>query len=680
VGRLAAVLTVACGVLSLTAVAVLAWTFGRLHAEDGVGFFVVDVAQALVYGLVGGVLARRAAGGALGWLLLSVGLSHALSAVVGQYAYLWLMGVAVPGGRWALWAESWLYLPGVGVAACVLPALLPDGRLSGRVRRAVVAVAGVVIVVHTVALAARPGSLVRSEDFPNPFAVPAAATLLPIASVVGVLCAAAGPALLFARRRESTGADRTAMSWLLAGDLLLLVTLLLDVTGVSATPPYGAVAAPLLQLATLPLLPLAILVIALRHRRWGLRVAVNHALVWSLLTVGFVWAYLLAIAWLSSVLQVRGGLALPVVAAGVVAVAFEPVRSRLQHAADRLVYGDRGDPLSVLGEVARRLADPPGHTDALADVAASLVTRIRLASVTVDLARASGWERAAQAGDPVGTPVELPLVHHGEIVGRLRSCPRPGEQLRPADLELLDRVAEQLATAVFARRRDIDLRRSQRELVTAREEERRRLSRDLHDELGPTLAGIALGVRAAANVITAGRTDGLAPLLDTLSHQAGAAAQQVRHIAHDLRPPWLDEDGLLGALHRHVDTLQEPGSTDGAAVRLTAPAVLPALPAAVEVAAYRVAVEAIANVLRHAHAAECQITVTADADTLAIRIDDDGIGLPPRRRNGVGITSMQERTAELGGTLAVGDRYPTGTTVRLALPLRPRPAPQDGPP
>jgi signal transduction histidine kinase len=201
--------------------------------------------------------------------------------------------------------------------------------------------------------------------------------------------------------------------------------------------------------------------------------------------------------------------------------------------------------------------------------------------------------------------------------------------------------------------------------VAAREEERRRLRRDLHDGLGPTLAGIALGLDVAGNTL-ADDPDGARAVLRELKAETAASIGDVRRLVNDLRPPALDEFGLTAALRQHADRVSV---RDGhLAVTVNAPPHLRALPAAVEVAAYRIAMEAVTNAARHASARQCQLRLTLD-DTLEVEVCDDGVGLPTARREGVGLAAMRERAAELGGTCLIEGRPGGGTRVLARLPL-----------
>jgi signal transduction histidine kinase len=208
--------------------------------------------------------------------------------------------------------------------------------------------------------------------------------------------------------------------------------------------------------------------------------------------------------------------------------------------------------------------------------------------------------------------------------------------------------------------------------VTAREEERRRLRRDLHDGLGPALAGMALRAEAAGELVSRD-PDVASRMLDDLRQEARGALADIRRLVYELRPPALDELGLVGAVRQQAERLTgsaEPGADAGATPTITvrAPDRLPELPAAVEVAAYRIAAEALANVVSHSGARDCEVRFSHDGG-LIVEVEDDGRGVPVDSRAGVGLTSMRERAAELGGTVEIAPGAVGGTRVRAWLPL-----------
>jgi signal transduction histidine kinase len=265
----------------------------------------------------------------------------------------------------------------------------------------------------------------------------------------------------------------------------------------------------------------------------------------------------------------------------------------------------------------------------------------------------------------VGDPIRLPLAYQGETIGQLILSPRaPGEVFSAADRQLLDDLARQAGVAAHEIGLTIALQRSRERLVTAREEERRRLRRDLHDGLGSQLAALHLRAGTLRALIPPGLPAADAGVLE-LQSEIHAAIGDIRRLVYELRPPALDELGLDGALR---SLAAQCSSQNGLQVRVDAPEKVPPLPAAVEVAAYRIAQEALANVVRHAQAHTCRVQLRL-ADALCLEILDDGLGLPAARQAGVGLRSMRERAEELGGTCVVDSPTAGGAQVLVRLPL-----------
>ena len=240
------------------------------------------------------------------------------------------------------------------------------------------------------------------------------------------------------------------------------------------------------------------------------------------------------------------------------------------------------------------------------------------------------------------------------------------------DRALLEGFAGQAGAAVHGVRLTMQLQRAREQLVLAREEERRRLRHDLHDELAPTLAGLSLTAATASDLL---ETDPPAAraLVTELHAALRASVGEVRRLAHDLRPPVLDELGLLAALRERARQFDTASGEDDLRVSVRAPDALPPLPAAVEVAAYRICSEALLNVVRHAQARTCTIQLAiCEAEAvrrLHIDVTDDGVGVPAVHRSGIGLHSMHERAAELGGACSVGPGPGGGTRVLVELPL-----------
>jgi signal transduction histidine kinase len=362
-------------------------------------------------------------------------------------------------------------------------------------------------------------------------------------------------------------------------------------------------------------------------------------------------------------------LLLSLLATGLIAVLFQPIHHRLQRAVNRLAFGDRDDPYKVLSQLGRQLRETAVPEETLPAITATLCQALKLPYAAVALNTAEG-ERymAASTGRPAAKSEEWPLYYQGEAVGWLIVSPRsPEEYFTERERLLLADIANQAGAAAYATRMTTALQRSRERLVLAREEERRRIRRDLHDGLGPTLASQTFKLDAALELVEAD-PQAAAMMLQSLKSQNQSLIADIRQLVHALRPPSLDELGLLAAVRVHLN--QMALGSNGPAVTVTAvPNSLPALPAAVEVAAYRIALEGITNVTRHARAQRCELRLEITPAGLLVQISDDGAGLSPDTQPGVGLASMRERAEELGGTFQVTGRAGGGTVVTAVLPL-----------
>jgi signal transduction histidine kinase len=433
--------------------------------------------------------------------------------------------------------------------------------------------------------------------------------------------------------------------------------------------PSTTPVAEVLLLGAVTFIPVAIGIAILKHRLFDIDLLINRTLVYTVLTAVLVGAYVSVVAAARVILQGHTAAGVSVAATALVAVLFAPARSWLQRRADRLLYGDRHDPHAALSRLGRRLAATAQPEALLPSLVETVAESLRLPYVAV---RVNTGEDAAtptvEHGRLVGEPLRLPLVHQGAQVGELLLGPRtPGEGFSTADRRVLAELAAQAAVAVHAVQLTAALQQARTRLVTAREEERRRLRRDLHDGLGPTLAGVVLGLDTAGNLL-----DGQPPaaqaaaLLERLRDQTQGAIAGIRRLVYGLRPPALDDLGLVPALQTQLAAFGQ--GSGGVVVSVEADGDLAALPAAVEVAAYRITVEAVTNAARHAHARHCRVRLCHDG-ALRVEVRDDGVGLRPGWHPGVGLASMRERAVELGGTLHLERADGGGTIVTANLPV-----------
>jgi signal transduction histidine kinase len=403
---------------------------------------------------------------------------------------------------------------------------------------------------------------------------------------------------------------------------------------------------------------------------YDLPTAANKALVWAALSGAVLAIYAIIVGVAGTALDSRGGRWFPWVAAAVVAVSITPLRDALQRSVNRVTYGQWDDPYQVLADLGRRLEASADPDRLLREVTTQLTASLGLRDVAI----LDSTGRTLMGRPRAGASL-LPLVAFGRAVGTLTYTSTG--VLRGGDDTLLHDLAAHLGGLLYAHNVTADLRRARERLVLAREEERRRLRRDLHDGLGPALAGHLLRLEVATDALPA--TSAIRTQLDALRGELQGTVEDVRRVVEGLRPPALDEIGLAGAIEQAIGRLTNRGiagrsgasGAHGPAAEVTI-APLPALSAAVEVAAYRIVSEAVTNVVRHAAATRCRVTVATDGQALRIEVQDDGGGIRPGSRRGHGLDTMRERAEELGGTLTVSSPASgfarTGTAVTAVLP------------
>ncbi len=340
---------------------------------------------------------------------------------------------------------------------------------------------------------------------------------------------------------------------------------------------------------------------------------------------------------------------------------------------DDLVYGHHDDAFALMATVHPHLDLMTASQVILPTIAATIAQSLKLPYVAIESQGGEAPLVAVFGVVPQDANLTYLLLRYQETrIGELRvAARRADEPLSHSDLKVLGDLARQVGIALYAAQLTQDLQRARIRLVTAREEERRRIRRDLHDGLGPTLANFAMRLEQARECLPPGAEES-ATLLAHLTGQAQTTIADIRHLVYDLRPPDLDEYGLLSALREYLHRMHPKGIQ----VTLNAPATLPVLPAAVEVAVYRIVQEAFNNARKHAQARTITVTITLEqvaAEPLALQvtIGDDGRGLAPDHLVGVGLHSMQERAEELGGTCVIHNLTAGGVQVVAHLPLTP---------
>ncbi|WP_432573939.1 sensor histidine kinase [Kineococcus sp. SYSU DK005] len=612
--------------------------------------------------VVGVLIVTRFPRAAYGWWWL--GLSLAVGTVVGGVVAITRL---ITGGPVANWVGglvlSWAY---VGVLLCLVQVLLlfPDSRPPSRRWRWVARLALWCAIAGTVAVTVAP---VPQGESPSPIAVDGVLGTVALgiwyAGTTGLLVLVlVSTAAVPWRWRGAGPAQRRQLKWFAWGTAWFAPAFIVAAFFDDFFPAWVNAVLVATQFVALQV---AVGFAMLRHGLYDVDRVINRTLLYVVVSACLIAAYL-GVVVVTSVFLAGHLVGVPqAVATATVALLVLPVRSRVQKAVDRVTFGARGDPYAVLTQLGHHLQTAGDPEAVLVGIVRSVALTLRLPYAAIALRRGQDVLPAASYGVEPSNLVGFPLTYQGDQVGVLLAAPRSArEDLTSTDRRLLSDLARHAGVAAYAYLLTDDLRRSRARVLAAREEERRRLRRNLHDGLGPTLAAVALGLETARRRLDDPSRAG--SMLTRLGMDLQGAIEEVRRLAHDLRPPALDQFGLLEAIRVEArrfeteaaatpqDTTPQPtrtqvGSTaHGLSIDLQAPAVAPQLPAAVEVAAYRIIGEALTNVVRHSGARHCVVRLRFD-EHLHIEITDDGTGLAPKHRRGVGLTSMVERATEVGG-------------------------------
>jgi signal transduction histidine kinase len=633
------------------------------------------VSYAVPYAVAGAFLIARRPDLPFGWLLSVTAVLAAAGAAADSLAY-----VAVYQGATPRWAAVAFALSGTAMLPTAVQGLVnvrfPSGRLSSRWGRGleIALIAGILLGFVAGASSDQKLTLIRAdssiEQLSNPLTegtlVGRIATDLTIVVPAVILLGLIAGLSVVRRAWKAHGIERYQLRWRAFG---VVLSLLLFPWAVSE----GLPAVTDLLDGLFFVLTLAIPVV--RYRLWAIDTVIRRSAAYALVTIAVAGMFALIAAGGTAVASQRTGF---ILAAAVAAVTFAPARSYSQRLVDRFFYGQRDDPYRALSDLGRRLATAAAPGQVLPAVVTTVAESLRLPYVAIE--RPADGSVLAAVGEPgsaeQASAQRWPLSYQGVTVGVLVARPRRGEQaFDPRDRAVLEDIARQAGTAVHAQALTADLLESRQRLVSAREEERRRLRRDLHDGLGPLLTSVGLNIDAARVHAERGRSadqpdaggDNLGLLLGRAKEGAAQAIADLRGIVYELRPSSLDDLGLAGAIDAHIRRLGEQ-----AGVRITLQAgPLTDLPAAVEVATFRIATEAVNNAVRHSGAANCQVRLeTSTPGQLLVEVRDDGAGSQPWRP-GVGLLAMRERAAELGGILTAGPAADGGTvSARFPLPDR----------
>ncbi len=671
-------LTVTVTALIYTAVRPLP---GSLVNQQGSGADgVAGIAFVTGFATVGALLVWKRPGNPIGWLLSVTGLSYAAGISEVLLAHF-------PGALTFVSWMGWIWLFGIGLAVFVL-LLFPTGHLPSRRWRPVAWAAAAGIAGWVLGNSFAPRIISDDTPTPNPVGVAApAGDVFVVLAIGGVLLIvgtglAALVSLVFRYRRAAT-VEREQLKWLVYAGALIVLALLAELVAEHFMGPTNA--ANNLQNALssggVALIPCAIGIAIFRYHLYDIDVVINKTLVYGLLAAFITAVYVAIVVGIGSLVAQHGdqtSFGLSIAATAVVAVAFQPVRARIQHLANRLVYGKRATPYEVLARFAERTAGTYATEELLPRMARILAEGTGAARADVWLQVAgtfrddATWppgaepfpDAAGQGGGPEvpGGGRVLLVRYQGEVLGALSVIKRPGESLTPAEAKLLADLAAQaglvlrnvgLWEQLTARLEEI--RASRQRLVAAQDEERRRIERNIHDGAQQQLVAMAIKLNIAAGLI-GDDTDGERELLAELRQEAADAVEDLRDLARGIYPPLLASQGLRAALR--AQAAKSPVPTTLAADGVGR------YPQDVEAAVYFCVLEALQNVAKYAGASHAGVRLEASGDQLLFEVTDDGAGFDPGARDyGTGLQGMADRLSAHGGRLDVRSAPGAGTVI-----------------
>ena len=626
----------------------------------------------LAFSVVGLVVATRQPRNAIGWILIEIGLVAVLSGVVDGYAsYAIYVRPSLPAGPLILSLSQWLWVPAFAMAMTFLLLLFPDGHLPSPRWRWFAWVTAIDLVLISVAILVAPGDVDGYPGVHNAVGVEGSQFLL-FAFLWFPIAIVASAASLILRLRRARGPERAQIKWLVtAATIVAAFYAFILVVSLAGADSEWVLFLQNTTIIMFGLIPIAIGFSVLRYRLFDIDLVIRKAVLIALLA-GFVTVgYLAIVAVIGIVFDVRTlSPVTSALAAALVALGFAPVRRWARRVSDRVVYGKRATPYEVLTEFGDQLAGSYAADDVL----------VRMARV---LGEGLGAERARVWLGPPGAqriaatwPIEAPegdddrteaVLHQGEELGALSVTMPANDPMDPAKEKLVSDLAAQAGLVLrnvglteALRQRLEDLQAAQRRLVTAQDEERRRLERNIHDGAQQQLVALSVKVRLAQALLERDPSKADQMLVE-LQADSQQALEDLRDLARGIYPPLLADKGLAAALEAQARKSPVPATVDADGLGRYAQDV--------EAAAYFSCLEALQNVSKYAEASAVSVRLRHDDGLLVFAIGDDGRGFDPAATGyGTGLQGIADRLAVLDGTLVVTSRPGVGTTITGSLP------------
>jgi signal transduction histidine kinase len=656
--------------VALTAGALVLAFLGRQRVSAGLTGWddVFGLMTDLAVPAVGFVLASRQSGNRIGWLFLTAGLALALRAFAHHYGLYALVAApgSLPGGRVAMWVSNWIWLIPLAMLAFAF-LLFPTGRLRSPRWRPAAWFAGGAFVLATAA-AIVTATRIWSHPFVASYRQLGNPALVAVTYVLMLAALVVGVAALVVRFARSKGEERLQLKWFAAAAVLVLVsfTATLD-TNSGVTNVVGDLAF---------LCPwVAIAIAVLKYRLYDIDIVISKAVLYGSLAVFITAVYVALVVGVGTLAGNTRSPLLAALAAAVVAVAFQPARQRAGRLANRVVYGRRATPYQVLSDFAGRIGGTYAAGDVLPQMAHIVAAGTGAENVVVWLRVGEEFRPEASSGvGPLpprlpadgpalptlpGSDLNVPIVHQGELLGAIAIAMPKDEPLRPAGQQLVTDVASQAGLVLANAGLIEDLRASRQRLVTAQDEARRRLERNIHDGAQQDLVALAIKAKLAATTLG---DDPAKQILGELQADAVGALENLRELARGIYPPLLADLGLAAALGAQAGKSALPVTVQADGVGR--------FPQDTEAAVYFCCLEALQNTAKYARATQARICLRAANGTLSFIVSDDGSGYDARHTPmGSGLRNMADRLAALGGRLEIQSTPGQGTTITGHLPI-----------
>jgi signal transduction histidine kinase len=622
--------------------------------------------------------------------MLLIGLSFSANSVAHAYSQFWLHAGQSPpaSGQWVAWSGTWLWAPGWVLVFTLILLLFPDGRLPSPRWRWAARLTVAALVCEAVGSMLDPNPT-GFRAYRNPLGIRTAnlitGGIIELVGTVGTIVAAVACVVaLVMRFRRSRGEEREQMKWFAYGGVAMIVLLPAESVFAQGRPILSV-----LSFVAVPILPVAIAIAVLKYRLYDIDVVISKTIVYGALAAFITVVYVAIVVGLGTLVSSSGhpDLGLSILATAIVAVAFQPVRERVQRFANRLVYGDRATPYETLSNFASRMGGAVPAQDLLPTMAQTLAEGTGAVGTTVWLAL--GAELRAEAifppGEPMPHPVALdgtglilpdatlalPVHHRGELLGALGLTKPRGERLTPTEEGLARNLASQaglvlrnvrLTEELYARLDD--LRASRLRIVAAADNERRRFERTISEGTERQLLGLVAGLREAQGLVESDPA-GADALVSDIEARTDAALQGLRELARGIYPPLLSDQGIVAAVHSHGRRISPPPLVEVEAAGVSRH------PSEVEGALYFCCVEALRNAAAHGAAPHVAVRLDETENELSFTVVDDGRGFDPALTPpGAGLQNMADRLEALGGTLTVSSSKGYGTTVTGRVPVR----------